>query len=52
MAEEKYIGFCVKCKKKQEIKDPQVVTIKGKGGKRDRLLQEFVLFVGQRCLRF
>jgi hypothetical protein len=29
---EQYIGFCVKCKEKREIKDPQIVTIKGKGG--------------------
>lgn len=29
---EQYIGFCVKCKAKKEIKDPQIVTIKGKGG--------------------
>lgn len=29
---EQYIGFCVKCKAKKEIKDPQVVSIKGKGG--------------------
>lgn len=32
MAEEKYIGFCVKCKKKQAMKDPKEITIKGKGG--------------------
>lgn len=25
---EKYEGFCVKCKKKVEIKDPQIITLK------------------------
>jgi len=25
-------AYCVKCKKKQEIKDPQEVSMKGKGG--------------------
>lgn len=25
-------GFCVRCKKKVEIKDPKEVSIKGKGG--------------------
>ncbi len=25
-------GYCVKCKKKQEISDPKEVTMKGKGG--------------------
>lgn len=29
---EKYIGFCVKCKKKQEMKDANEVSMKGKGG--------------------
>jgi DNA-directed RNA polymerase subunit RPC12/RpoP len=30
--EQKYEGFCVKCKKKVEIKNPQETEIKGKGG--------------------
>lgn len=25
---EKYTGFCVKCKKTVEIKDPEIVTLK------------------------
>ncbi len=25
-------GYCVKCRKKQEIKNPKEVTMKGKGG--------------------
>ena len=27
-------AYCVKCRAKQEMKDPKEVTIKGKGGKR------------------
>ncbi len=34
--EQKYEGFCVKCKKKVEIKDPQETEIKGKGGTKRR----------------
>jgi len=30
--EQKYEGFCVKCKKKTEIKNHQETEIKGKGG--------------------
>jgi len=26
------IGYCVKCKKKQEMKDEKEIEIKGKGG--------------------
>ncbi|MEK7124616.1 MAG: DUF5679 domain-containing protein [Patescibacteria group bacterium] len=26
-------AYCVKCKEKREMKDPQEVTMKGKGGK-------------------
>lgn len=28
----KYQAYCVKCKKKVEIKDPQEIVMKGKGG--------------------
>ncbi len=28
MADQKYSGFCVKCKKTVEIKNPQIVTTK------------------------
>ena len=31
---DKTIGYCVKCRKKQEMKDPKEVKIKGKGGPR------------------
>lgn len=26
------VGYCVKCKKKQEMKDEKEITMKGKGG--------------------
>ena len=29
--EKEYIGYCVKCKKKQKIQSPKVVAMKGKG---------------------
>jgi len=33
MAEKKeYTGYCVKCKKKQEMENPKEITMKGKGG--------------------
>jgi len=32
------IGFCVKCKKKQEMKNEKVVEIKGKGGVKRRAM--------------
>ena len=30
------IAYCVKCKKKQEMKDEKEITIKGKGGTQRR----------------
>ena len=30
MMSEKYVGFCVKCRKKVELQDPQIVTLKNK----------------------
>ncbi|MFA5076555.1 MAG: DUF5679 domain-containing protein [Patescibacteria group bacterium] len=32
MPEEKVIGYCVKCKAKQEMNNPEQVEMKGKGG--------------------
>lgn len=32
-AQEPVMAYCVKCKEKREMKDPQEVTMKGKGGK-------------------
>lgn len=32
MAGEPIVAYCVKCKAKKEIKDPQEVEMKGKGG--------------------
>lgn len=32
MAEEKYTGYCVKCKAKKEIQSPKEIEMKGKGG--------------------
>jgi Zn finger protein HypA/HybF involved in hydrogenase expression len=32
MANEPVIAYCVKCKAKKEMKDPQEVEMKGKGG--------------------
>ncbi|KAF0120956.1 MAG: hypothetical protein FD151_1456 [bacterium] len=29
-----YVGYCVKCRKKQEMSDPKEVRMKGKGGAR------------------
>jgi Zn finger protein HypA/HybF involved in hydrogenase expression len=29
--DKEYIGYCVKCKKKQKLVDPKIVTMKGKG---------------------
>ena len=37
MAEKKeYIGYCVKCKKKQKMVDPEEITMKGKGATKRR----------------
>jgi len=36
---EEVIAFCVKCKKKQSMKDPTEVEIKGKGGTKRRALK-------------
>lgn len=32
MANEPVVAYCVKCKAKKEMKDPQEVEMKGKGG--------------------
>jgi len=32
MADEKVMAYCVKCKAKREMKNPQEVEMKGKGG--------------------
>ena len=37
MAEEGITGYCVKCRKKQVIKDAEEVKMKGKGGARRAL---------------
>ncbi len=40
MAEaQKYEAYCVKCRKKVEMKDPQIVEIKGKGSSKRRAVQ-------------
>lgn len=39
MAEETYEAFCVKCKQKRTMQNPQVVEIKGKGGSKRRAAQ-------------
>lgn len=39
MVAETYEGFCVKCKQKRTMKDPQIVEIKGKGGSKRRAVQ-------------
>ena len=31
---DKIVGYCVKCRKKQEMSDPKEVRMKGKGGAR------------------
>jgi DNA-directed RNA polymerase subunit RPC12/RpoP len=35
----KYEAYCVKCRKKVEMKEPQEVEIKGKGGSKRRAVQ-------------
>jgi hypothetical protein len=32
--DDKIVGYCVKCRKKQTMKDPKEVKMKGKGGPR------------------
>lgn len=39
MTAETYEGFCVKCKTKKAMQNPQVVEIKGKGGSKRRAVQ-------------
>jgi len=39
MAEQKYEAYCVKCRKKVEMKDPQIIEIKGKGGTKRKAVQ-------------
>lgn len=34
MADEKVVGYCVKCRDKREMKDAQEVSMPGKGGER------------------
>jgi len=33
------VGYCVKCKAKQEMKDPEEVEMKGKGGVKRRAMK-------------
>mgnify|MGYP001773331430 CR=1 FL=1 len=39
MTNGQYEGFCVKCKAKKVMKDPQIVEIKGKGGSKRKAAQ-------------
>lgn len=38
---QKYEAYCVKCRKKVEMNNPQEVEIKGKGGSKRRAVQGF-----------
>lgn len=51
MAEEKITGYCVKCKKKQEMQDPTEVEIKGKGGVKRRAMKGTCPVCGTKMFR-
>jgi len=51
LMEQKYEGFCVKCKKKVEIKDPQEIEIKGKGGTKRRAVTGVCPICGTKIFR-
>jgi Zn finger protein HypA/HybF involved in hydrogenase expression len=46
-----YEGFCVKCKKKVQIKDAQEVEIKGKGGTKRRAVTGVCPVCGTKIFR-
>jgi len=48
---EEVIAFCVKCKKKQPMKDAKEVEIKGKGGTKRRALTGFCTVCGTKMFR-
>ena len=44
-------GYCVKCRKKREMKDAQEVTMKGKGGTKRRALKGVCPTCGTKMFR-
>jgi hypothetical protein len=48
---EEVIAFCVKCKKKQPMKDPVEVEIKGKGGTKRRALKGVCAVCGTKMFK-
>ncbi len=38
--DKKYTAYCVKCKKKREMEDPEEVEMKGKGNTKRRALKD------------
>lgn len=39
MTEEKITAYCVKCKEKREMNDPEEITMKGKGETKRRAMK-------------
>jgi len=44
-------GFCVKCKKKREMKDEKEITMKGKGGVKRRAMTGLCPTCGTKMFR-
>lgn len=45
------LGYCVKCREKREFKDPQMVSIKVRGGER-KAVQGVCPVCGTKMVRF
>ena len=52
MSEEIIKAWCVKCRTKQPIKDPQEVEVKGKGGTPRKMLRGFCPICGTKMTKF
>ena len=51
MADEPITGYCVKCKEKREMNDPQEVEMKGKGGVKRRAMTGICPSCGTKMFR-
>jgi Zn finger protein HypA/HybF involved in hydrogenase expression len=49
--EEKVTAYCVKCKAKKEMKDPEEVSMKGKGGTKRRAMKRTCPDCGTKMFR-
>ena len=49
---ETIIAYCMRCRKKQEVKDPKVVTVKGKGNSTRRACQGVCPVCGTKMFKF